>query len=55
MDMRIEINDEVGQDILSAEEIERLVACVLEGEGCPEPCEVSVSFVDADEIHRLNL
>ena len=29
MDMRIEINDEVGQDILSAEEIERLVACVL--------------------------
>lgn len=55
MDMRIEINDEVGQDILSADEIERLVACVLEGEGCPEPCEVSVSFVDADEIHRLNL
>ena len=55
MDMRIEINDEVGQDILSAEEIERLVACVLEGEGCPEPCEVSVSFVDADEIHHLNL
>ncbi len=55
MDMRIEINDEVGQNILANEEIERLVACVLEGEGCPEPCEVSVSFVDADEIHRLNL
>lgn len=55
MDMRIEINDEVGQSILANEEIERLVACVLEGEGCPEPCEVSVSFVDADEIHRLNL
>jgi GTPase len=55
MDMHIEINDEVGQDILANEEIERLVERVLEGEGCPEPCEVSVSFVDADEIHRLNL
>lgn len=54
MDIRVEINDEVEQQILSHDEVGRLVRHVLAGEGCPEPCEVSVSFVTADEIHELN-
>ena len=54
MDIRVQIDDEVGQDILPVEEVERLVRSVLSGEGCIEPCEVSVSFVDVEEIHRLN-
>lgn len=54
MAIRVEINDEVGQDVLAAEEVERLVLAVLQGEECPDPCEVSVSFVTVDEIHELN-
>lgn len=52
--IRVAIDDEVGQDVLSAEEVERIVCAVLAGEGCVEPCEVSVSFVDEDAIHALN-
>jgi probable rRNA maturation factor len=52
--MNVQINDEVGQDTLSAEEIVRLVTYVLSEEGLPDDYEVSVSFVSVDEIHRLN-
>lgn len=52
--MRIEIDDEVGQDVLTADEIERLVAHVLGGEGAPDATEVSVSFVSRERIHELN-
>ncbi len=51
----VEIDDEVGQTILTPDEVVRLVTSVLEGEGCGDiPCEASVSFVSIDEIHRLN-
>ena len=54
MSIKVEIDDEVGQHILKHDEVERLVRAVLGGEECIEPCEVSVSFVDEDTIHRLN-
>lgn len=52
--MRVEIDDEVGQQVLAPEEVERLVTYVLGGEGAPESTEVSVSFVDRARIHELN-
>lgn len=54
MSLQVAINDEVGQDILPEDEIVRLVTAVMEGEGCADPGEVSVSFVDAERIHGLN-
>lgn len=54
MGLRVAINDEVGQDILPEDEIARLVANVMEGEGCIDPGEVTVSFVGAERIHELN-
>ena len=54
MDIRVAINDEVEQHIITHDEVERLVYAVLVGENCIEPCEVSVSFVTVDEIHELN-
>ena len=33
---------------------QRLARLVIEGEGMPETTEVSISFVDNDEIHALN-
>lgn len=55
MDITIEISDGVAQDILTTDEVRRLVECVFEGEECPEPAELSVSFVDEEQIRRLNL
>ena len=52
--MRVAINDEVGQHVLSEQEVEALVTSVLSGEGAPQDTEVSVSFVDKDTIHQLN-
>lgn len=52
--MHVSICDEVGQRVLAPEEIERLVAHVLEGEGAQACSEVCVSFVGVDEIHELN-
>ena len=52
--MNVQINDEVGQEVLSSDEVGRLVRHVLRGEGLPEEYEVSVSFVDVDQIHSLN-
>lgn len=54
MGLRVAINDEVGQDILPEDEIARLVANVMEGEGCIDPGEITVSFVGAERIHELN-
>jgi len=54
MDIRVAINDEVEQQVLSHDEVERLVRAVLAGEECVEPCEVSVSFVTVEQIHELN-
>ena len=54
MDIRVAINDEVEQQVLSHDEIERLVCAVLAGEECVEPCEVSVSFVTVEQIHEIN-
>lgn len=53
-DIRVAVNDEVGQRIIDPGEVERIVVAVLSAEGVPEPCEVSVSFVTPDEIHELN-
>lgn len=52
--MRVEIDDEVGQGVLSVEEIEQIVTHVLGGEGAPDKTEVSVSFVGRERIHELN-
>ena len=52
--MRVAINDEVGQHVLSEQEVEALVTSVLSGEGAPQDTDVSVSFVDKDTIHQLN-
>ena len=52
--MRVAINDEVGQHVLTEQEVEALVRSVLLGEGAPDDTEVSVSFVDKDMIHQLN-
>lgn len=53
-DIRVAVNDEVGQRVIAPDEVERIVVAVLAAEGVPEPCEVSVSFVEVDEIHELN-
>lgn len=52
--MRVQIDDQVGQDILDEQEIRELATSVLRGEGLPEDYEVSVSFVDEQEIRKLN-
>lgn len=54
MAIAVAINNEVEQTVLSDQEIERLVQTVLEGEGCIDPSEVTVSFVDEAAIHELN-
>lgn len=40
--------------LLSNQEVERVCACVLEHEGVGMDAEISVSFVDADEMRELN-
>ena len=54
MAIAVAINNEVEQAILSDQEIEHLVQAVLQGEGCIDPCEVTVSFVSEEAIHELN-
>ena len=53
--MQVLISDEVGQDVLGQDEICALIERVLSGEGLRDHYEVSVSFVDRDRIHELNL
>ncbi|MBR2834405.1 MAG: rRNA maturation RNase YbeY [Coriobacteriales bacterium] len=52
--IRIEIDDQVDQTMLSVDQIDMLIKTVLEGEECITPAEVSVSFVDVETIHKLN-
>lgn len=54
MSICVAINREAGPDVLADGEIEAIVEAVLRGEDCPEPCEVSVSFVAEDAIQELN-
>ncbi|ACV22071.1 Probable rRNA maturation factor [Slackia heliotrinireducens] len=44
-----------GEDLVSQVDVERLAEYVLTQEGCPENTEVSITFVDDEEIQRLNL
>lgn len=41
-------------DVIGLLDIERLVSLVIEREGKPANSEVSITFVDDDEIHELN-
>ncbi|WP_350453679.1 rRNA maturation RNase YbeY [Slackia heliotrinireducens] len=43
-----------GEDLVSQVDVERLAEYVLTQEGCPENTEVSITFVDDEEIQRLN-
>lgn len=52
MDITVDIRD--GVDVAQDYEVERLVAYALEHMGCPQNCEVSVSFVSEQEIAQLN-
>ncbi len=54
MDIHVAIDNETGQDLVADEIIEQLVCAVLLGEGCPQPCEISVSFISSEEMQRLN-
>ena len=47
-------NDAALDTILPAEEVSSLVEQVLALEGVTRPVEVSVTFVDEDEMHELN-
>lgn len=47
-------NDAELDSLLSQEEIEDIIQFVLDCEGVGRPVEVSLSFVDADEMHGLN-
>ena len=44
-----------GEGLVSQVDVERLAEYVLTQEGCPENTEVSITFVDDEEIQRLNL
>lgn len=53
--MAVTLSNDGGLDqILPDGEIRALIEGVLAAEGVTRPCEVSVSVVDADEIHELN-
>lgn len=52
--MNIEVNAEYRENDVRALPIFELAAFVLESEECPRSSEVCISFVDNDEIARLN-
>lgn len=52
--MRVAIDARGGDVAWDAAEIERLALFAMEHMGVPDVCEVSISLVDIDEIHRLN-
>ena len=53
--MGVLLSNDAGLEIpLTAADIEAAVSAVLAHEGVDRPCEVSVSIVDAQEMHDLN-
>ena len=52
--MNIEVNCEYGQDAIEGVPVRELAIFALEREGCPGNTEVSISFVDDEEMARLN-
>jgi probable rRNA maturation factor len=52
--MNIEVEVDHGEDIVAGVDVQRLATYVLEQEGQPANTEVSITFVDDQEIHRLN-
>ena len=53
--MGVLLSNDAGLEVpLTAADIEAAVAAVLTFEGVDRPCEVSVSIVDAQEMHDLN-
>ena len=56
MEHEVDIDVEEGTTPAIAEdEMERIAALVLDEEGVTRPCLVSVSVVDDDRMHELNL
>lgn len=52
--MKVAIDSRGGNVAWDAVEIERLALFTMQHMGVPDACEVSISLVDIDEIHRLN-
>ena len=52
--MNIEVNCEYKEDLIASVPVAELAAFVLSQEDCPQNAEASVSFVDDDEMARLN-
>lgn len=52
--MNIEVNVEYREEDVAKLPISKLAAFVLSEEKCPDAAEVCISFVDDDEISRLN-
>ena len=52
--MNIEVNCEYKEDLIASVPVAELAAFVLSQEDCPQNAEVSMSFVDDDEMARLN-
>ena len=52
--MNLIITNQTDQDINMDDKLEDVITTVLETEGLSLNYEVSISFVDKDEIHRLN-
>lgn len=56
MEHEVDIDVEEGTTpAIAADEMERIAALVLDEEGVTRPCLVSVSVVDDDRMHELNL
>lgn len=56
MEHEVDIAAEDGiEAAIAADEMERIAALVLDEEGVQRPCLVSVSIVDDDRMHELNL
>ena len=52
--MNIEVNCEYKEDLIASVPVAELAAFVLSQEDCPQNAEASVSFIDDDEMTRLN-
>ncbi len=52
--MEVLVAVEHGSDLVEQVEVEALCSFAMKAEGKPDDCEVSVTFVDNDEMARLN-